>query len=99
MSRENVEIVRRALDAYARRDVEALRALNDPDVVLDWSPSVGRLAGVYRGMDETLHFYEHHFETFEAIVIKADRFMDGVQVEQGYGVVVTLCNGRISHSE
>jgi ketosteroid isomerase-like protein len=34
MSQENVEIVTRALDAYGRRDLELLRALNDPDVEL-----------------------------------------------------------------
>jgi ketosteroid isomerase-like protein len=76
MSQENVEIANQALDAYARRDVEALRALADPDIELDWSASVGWLAGVYRGFDETLRFYEGYFEAFEEIVIVADRFID-----------------------
>jgi ketosteroid isomerase-like protein len=76
MSQENVEIIRQALDAYSRRDIEALRALADPEIELDWSASVGWLAGVYRGFNETLRFYEDYFDAFEAIVIEADRFID-----------------------
>jgi hypothetical protein len=47
MSRENVEVVRAALDAYTRRDFGALRALNHSHVELDWSASRGLAAGLY----------------------------------------------------
>jgi ketosteroid isomerase-like protein len=83
MSQENVEIVRQSLDAYSRRDVEAMRALNDPDLELDWAASVGWLAGVYRGFDEALRFYAGYFEAFDKIVIEPDRF-----IEAGDSVVV-----------
>jgi len=83
VSRENVEIVRAALDAYTRRDVAALRALNDPDVELDWSASRSWLAGVYPGIDEALRFYQSYFDAFAAIVIEPDRF-----IEAGDSVVV-----------
>jgi uncharacterized protein len=83
MSQENLEIVRQSLDAYSRRDVEAMRALNDPDLELDWSASVGWLAGVYRGFDEALRFYAGYFEAFDKIVIEPDRF-----IEAGDSVVV-----------
>jgi hypothetical protein len=32
MSLANVDVVREALDAYARRDLDAMRALNDPEL-------------------------------------------------------------------
>jgi ketosteroid isomerase-like protein len=83
MSQENVEVVRQALDAYTRRDVEALRAVADPYVELDWSASRGWLAGVYSGIDETLRFYAGYFEAFDEIVIEPDRF-----IEAGDSVVV-----------
>ena len=76
MSRENVEITRQALDAYARRDIASLRALADPDIELDWSASRGWLAGIYRGLEETLRFYDGYFEAFEEIVLEADDFID-----------------------
>jgi ketosteroid isomerase-like protein len=76
MSRENVNLVRAALDAYSRRDVEALRAISHPDVELDWSESRGWLAGVYRGIDEALRFYAGYFEAFEEIEIEPERFIE-----------------------
>jgi ketosteroid isomerase-like protein len=83
MSHKNIKLVRKALDAYTRRDVDALRKLADPDVVLDWSASRGWLAGVYRGFDETMRFYQDYFEAFDQIVIEPDRF-----IEVGDSVVV-----------
>jgi|SRR5215207_2222644 len=49
MSQENVELSRLALDAYNRRDPEALIALSDPEVV--WSAAFERdtEGGTYRG--------------------------------------------------
>lgn len=76
MSRENVDVARQALDAYVRRDVKALRAISDPDLVLDWSESRSWLAGVYTGIDEALRFYEGYFEAFVSIVIEPDCFID-----------------------
>src|SRR5437588_9044963 len=76
MSQENVEIVKRSLDAYARRDVDALRSLHSPDMVLDWSASRGFQAGVYRGFDEAWRFYCEYFAVFEVIDFKSLSFID-----------------------
>jgi ketosteroid isomerase-like protein len=75
MPNENVEIVRRSLDAYARRDEAALREIVDVEFELDWSRSIGWLAGVYRGIDEALRFYAGYFEAFREIVVKPDCFI------------------------
>jgi ketosteroid isomerase-like protein len=83
MSQENVEVVRQSLDAYARRDVAAMRKLNDPEMELDWSASRSWLAGVYRGFDEALRFYEGYFEVFAKIEIEPLSF-----IEVGESVVV-----------
>jgi ketosteroid isomerase-like protein len=83
MSQKTVDVVRQALDAYARRDVEALRALSDSDMELDWSRSKGWLAGVYRGIDEALRFYAGYFEAFEEIVFEPECF-----IHAGESVVV-----------
>jgi ketosteroid isomerase-like protein len=60
-----------------------LRKLAARDVELDWSASRAWLAGVYRGLDETMRFYEDYFEAFDEIVIEPDRF-----IEVGDSVVV-----------
>lgn len=83
MSQENVEVVRRSLEAYARRDVAAMRKLNDPEMELDWSASRSWLSGVYRGFDEAPRFYEGYFEAFATIEIEPSSF-----IELGESVVV-----------
>ena len=83
MSQESVEIVRRSLDAYGRRDIDALRPLTHPSLELDWSASAGMLAGVYRGFDEVARFYAEYFDIFESTVIVPERF-----IETGNMVVV-----------
>jgi len=83
MSQENVEIVRRAIAAYNRRDFEAMGALNHPDVELDWSASRGLEAGVYQGWGEVMRFYQNFLGTFQGVVIEPDRF-----IESGNLVVV-----------
>ena|SRR5271167_2545877 len=76
MSQENVDLARQGIDAYDRRDWVALRALNHPDVELDFSASVGPEADVYRGVDAVMRFYEKYFDAFEEIAINAQRFID-----------------------
>src|SRR6185437_9662367 len=83
MSRENVELIEQSLDAYGRRDVETLRAINHPDMELDWSASRGFQAGVYRGFDEALRFYREYFAVFDEIIFESLSF-----IEAGDSVVV-----------
>ena len=76
MSKENVEVVRRAISAYNRRDLEALRAVNSPDIEVDWSESRGLDSGVYRGQDAAVALYQRFFDAFESIEIHPDRFVE-----------------------
>jgi ketosteroid isomerase-like protein len=75
MSQENVEIVRRSIDAYNRRDLDAVRALNQPDVEVDWSASRGFAAHVYRGWDEVMSFYQDFLEFFD-VKIEPEGFIE-----------------------
>jgi len=76
MARENVEVVKRVIDAYNRRDFAGLEALTHPDVELDWTASRGFVAGVYRGFDEFQRFWKSYFDTFEEIAAEPERFID-----------------------
>ena len=83
MSQENVEIVRRAIEAFNRRDVDALEALNHPDIEIDWSASVGPEPRIYRGQEEAALFYSDYLGTFERVQLVPDRF-----IQSGDSVVV-----------
>jgi ketosteroid isomerase-like protein len=71
-----VEVVGRQIDAYNRRDFDALRAVFDPDVELDWSASRGVEAGVYRGIDAVLRWFTGYLNTFEEVNVEPERFID-----------------------
>jgi ketosteroid isomerase-like protein len=64
MSEENVELVRRVYVALTRGDVDTLRTLSAPDLVVDFSR---RLVDpvVLRGRDEALAFFAKTRETWD----------------------------------
>jgi ketosteroid isomerase-like protein len=66
---QEIDVVRRHLAAYNRRDLDTLRELSHPEVELDWSASKGTAPGVYRGVDAVLAFHADFFDTFTSVVI------------------------------
>ena len=73
MSQENVEIVRAALDAYNRGDLEAILKYAASDCELDWSRSIGPQRGVY-AVDQLPQF--DLAETFESVRTEPEELID-----------------------
>jgi ketosteroid isomerase-like protein len=65
MSQENVELVRRAYDAFRRKDVEALVALHEPTCEI--SPLIVRVEGgtPYRGHEGVRAFWKDVHAAFD----------------------------------
>jgi ketosteroid isomerase-like protein len=61
MSRENVELLHQAIDAFNRRDLDAYLALQDPEV--EFTPYERALEGLgpYRGLDGVRTWWEESF--------------------------------------
>jgi ketosteroid isomerase-like protein len=78
MSEENVEAVKRAVEAGNRRDVEAFLAELDPEV--EWHPallaSVAGRAAVYRGYEGVREFFRDLDEAFVQIQVEFDEIRD-----------------------
>jgi ketosteroid isomerase-like protein len=76
VSKQNVDVVRRAVDAFNSRDLD--RALEDlhPDGEIDWSESRGLERGVYRGRAQVRRFYEQWLEVFEQLDIRPEEFIE-----------------------
>src|SRR4051812_4854186 len=92
MSQENVEIVRRVIDAFTRRDLDAALRDNDPEIVVDWSRSRGVEAGIYHGYEAARAFWSAFLDAFGRISVSVDEF-----IECGEHVVVpnrTCFRGR-----
>ena len=71
MSKENVEIVRRAYDSLARRDWDRLWAAAHSDFQLHT-----QLAGSYRGPEDAQRFAEDRFAAFESFTAEPEEFFE-----------------------
>jgi ketosteroid isomerase-like protein len=94
MSQDNMEVVRRNVEAYNRRDLDVILENWTPDALLDWSNSRGVEAGVYRGRGEIRAFWQRFLATWDEVRIE---IVDGpVEIQDGVVVVenVTYLRGR-----
>jgi ketosteroid isomerase-like protein len=82
MSQENIELVRRATEAFSRGDFDGFLEDWAPDAVVDWSNSRGLDARVYRGHADIRAFAKRFREAFEDFRVER---LDLVEVEDGSG--------------
>lgn len=75
MSKGNVDIVRRAYDAFARGDIAALRQVLSPDIEWRTTPDVPFL-GNYRGIDEFLAAMNEWTEPFDELTTTVEEMID-----------------------
>ena len=113
MSEENVELVRRATDAFAAEDVEELVGCVDP--AIEFEPHLAGVEGSYSGREGIREFMADAFETLEMrgmdygeIRDLGDRVMalgtfhihgreSGIEDDIPFPIVVTIRAGLILH--
>jgi uncharacterized protein len=74
MSQENVEIVRRALEAWERSDLKAADLL-DAEVEWRMPPNIPE-AGTYRGRDEVMRRLEEFLEAWDDLAVTVEELID-----------------------
>jgi len=76
MSRENVEIAKRCVDAFDRRDLEELARISTADY--EWVGAfLGRVeGGSYRGRAGMIKYFSEAEQTWEALSVSADEYRD-----------------------
>jgi ketosteroid isomerase-like protein len=74
MSQENVEIVRRGIQAFNGRDLTRAFSVWSSDAEIDWSRSEGPLKGVYRGHAGLERFWGEFWSTFETVEVETHCF-------------------------
>jgi ketosteroid isomerase-like protein len=84
MSQENIEIVRRSIEAWNRRDLAAWSTSLHPDAEIDWSRSRAPFKGVYRGDYGIESFWDLFWSTFRDVQIEIHSL-----TESGSEVVVS----------
>jgi ketosteroid isomerase-like protein len=88
MSDENVEVVRRSWDAWARGDMGALFDFYDPEVEWDMTHSYVPDMGVFQGHEGIRDFFRQWRAFFEEYYAEPEEFTDAgdcviVRVRQG----------------
>ena len=95
MSQDNVEIVRRWRDSWARRDVPDLLTCFNDDIEVDFSNAEGPFRGIYRGRDDVIRFCRSLWEAWEVITFSFE-----AAIECGDECLVTTnvlrAQGRVS---
>ena len=88
MSRENVELLHRAIDTFNRRDLEGFLALNDPDV--EFTPYERAIEGLgpYRGHDGVRSWWDEALEILPDLRVELHEVRDLGDM--------TLVRGRLS---
>jgi ketosteroid isomerase-like protein len=94
MSRENVEVVRRAWDAFSRGDVQEAFEVFATDVEFDfsrdiWGPGLG--GGVYRGVEGLATWLRDLYEAWETFEMGAAEVIDAGDDEV---ITVLFARGR-----
>ena len=94
MSQENVELVRRLLDMFARRDHEAVFAFYDSEIEWDAraAPDFGAvddLSGFYRGHEGVRAYWRRWLQAWKDIQFEVDDVLDA-----GDEVVALIRNQR-----
>jgi uncharacterized protein len=115
MSQENVEVVRRAFEAWNAGDMDALRELNDPEVIMR-TPDGWPEPGPFVGREAVMREWGLIRETFVAdALVPIGNFIDAAdrvvvrQIWRGQGQgpesnieltnVFTVRKGKIFHQE
>jgi len=70
MSQENIEIVRRSIEAWNGRGLTTWTASLHPDAEIDWSRSRAPFKGVYRGRGGAETFWDVFWSTFEDVELR-----------------------------
>jgi ketosteroid isomerase-like protein len=76
MAPENVDLVRRALEAFARGDVEEMLSFMHPEGELHSAIVGGAEGNVYRGHEGFRRWYADSFESFEELRNEWTEFRD-----------------------
>ena len=95
MSAANVELVRRLLDMFAKRDHEAVFAFYDPDIEWDAAAGPGNfgvlddLAGVYHGHEGVRTYWRRWLQAWKDLEFELEDVVDA-----GDQVVALIRNQR-----
>jgi ketosteroid isomerase-like protein len=92
MSQENLEIVRTVVDAWNRRDWDAVFRHAAPDVEWDTTGDLGEWRGVHTTRDQVMRAWERFAEPWESVDVEVEQLIDAG--DQVVSRQLGTCRGR-----
>ncbi len=96
MSQENIEVVSKIYDAFARGDIDSVLAQVDPEIEFDLSDRLPD-EGVHRGREDYRQFLERTFELWADFHVEVEDLLDAGDAT--VALIHTTATGRISGIE
>ena len=96
MSQENVKVVSKLYDAFARRDIDGVLAQVDPEIEFDLSDRLPD-EGIHRGREAYRQFLERTFELWADFRVEVEDLLDAGDAT--VALIHTTATGRISGIE
>jgi ketosteroid isomerase-like protein len=79
MSRENVEMVRAAIDAWNEGDWDSALKNATPDFVIDNSTALGEWRGVHRGIDQIRRMWQVFTDPWESVRMEIKEVVEATE--------------------
>ena len=76
MSQDNMEVVRRWIETYNRRDIEGLRDVSDPDIEFRSLFAGIESGGAFRGRTGVYEYFKAIEDAYESFQVLPDELLD-----------------------
>jgi uncharacterized protein len=95
MASENIEMLRRAYEGFARKDLAAVLSAMSPDIEWDATDAIAH-TGVYKGHEGVLEYLRELTGVWAEFELEPDEFLEAAD---GRNVIVTgVTRGRLAES-
>jgi ketosteroid isomerase-like protein len=96
MGRANVEVVAQLIDAFARRDADAMVELLDPDVLFEPAPTAARAYRTYVGHSGMRQYLQDIEDTWERLELTVQEFRHAGDYVLVFGRIYAARQGSVA---
>jgi ketosteroid isomerase-like protein len=95
MAQENIELIRRTIDFFNRKEIDRALDAMDENLEMDWSNSIGPLKGTYIGRTGVVELWQSFLEAWDEVRWDPQEF---IEVDENRVIVVYQLQMRGSRS-